>query len=587
MSAPFVFCERRRKPDHKCRAALETVDLQFSAKLSCCRDDHFHPKRVGLADLEIIRHAASLIGDRQFDHILAADERHMDRARRVGRIGMFECIGDQLVREHGERDRVRTRQLQRLDVDGDCGLMRAGIGVLAFLADQLEEARKLDVVRRVGLVEIAIDRAHRDHAVARAGEVLARGRVADIALLHLQHARQQRQRIHHAMLQFAQQKAFLLHKVVDVVRHARERRREPAEFGGELREGRRGVAGFAAARCIDDGADRTIDQEIGRDPGAADGKQHGDQRESETAGIDEFRFRQRQFAVDGDGDEQAGRRRVDRHEADDFEIILRSFGVQRARRRGGDFCKQVFGGGMRFFAVVARRGQDRRAVAVKQGEPVARPPGPRVEILCQAIRIEDDDDDAALLTGDVGIGHRNVNRRFARDAALDQRPDRELSGQLRLLEINAVSHIEVRRNWNGRTVEIAGGIDHGRLPEQRNAGDHGFEIGRTLGFAVGHRRMLAHRDHQLPRALDHLRHFGRDQPRHGQHFGAGLALEHELPAHGVVERQQQWRHQRNRDQNGEASAKAHRANSALLALMCWSAAMPVCGRHFGLSVEGG
>ncbi len=84
-------------------------------------------------------------------------------------------------------------------------------------------------------------------------------------------------------------------------------------------------------------------------------------------------------------------------------------------------------------------------------------------------------------------------------------------------------------------------IDHRRLPIKRNAGDHGFEVCGAFGLAVGHRRMLAHRHHQLTGALDHLRELGRHEPRHRLHLGTRLALEHELPAHGVVERQQQRR----------------------------------------------
>ena len=53
-----------------------------------------------------------------------------------------------------------------------------------------------------------------------------------------------------------------------------------------------------------------------------------------------------------------------------------------------------------------------------------------------------------------------------------------------------------------------------RLPVERDAGDDRLEIGGALGLAVGHRRVLAHRHHQLARAFDHLRHFGCHQPRH-------------------------------------------------------------------------
>ena len=144
-----------------------------------------------------------------------------------------------------------------------------------------------------------------------------------------------------------------------------------------------------------------------------------------------------------------------------------------------------------------------------------------------------------------------------RDAALHQRPDRDLAGELRLAEIDAVADIEVGRDGDGRAMEIAGGIDHRRLPVERNAGDHRLEIRRALGFAVGHRRVLAHRNHQLTRALDHLGDFGRDQPRHRQHFRTGFALEHQLPAHRVVKRQQERRQQRKRDKDRKAAAQAH------------------------------
>jgi hypothetical protein len=141
-----------------------------------------------LCRVEIRRQPAPAIREPQFVGAirgpLQADE---DRTAIVRGIGVFQGIGDQFMRDHGQRNRTAAGNLQRLRRDLDT-VPETAIGFLALLADLAKKTRKFDTAGVIALIQLLIDASDRENPVAGARELIARLGIGDVTALQIEHA---------------------------------------------------------------------------------------------------------------------------------------------------------------------------------------------------------------------------------------------------------------------------------------------------------------------------------------------------------------------------------------------------------------
>src|SRR5215204_2635424 len=92
-----------------------------------------------------------------------------------------------------------------------------------------------------------------------------------------------------------------------------------------------------------------------------------------------------------------------------------------------------------------------------------RRPLPRLEFLRDLLRIEDQHHDPVRPLVGGTIWHRYVDRRLTRHSAGGQGPDGELPGFQRPAEIDTVTHVQRRGNWDRGAMELGVAVDEGRL----------------------------------------------------------------------------------------------------------------------------
>src|SRR5262245_38561428 len=170
--------------------------------------------------------------------------------------------------------------------------------------------------------------------------------IRHVTPLNIENTCKQRQTIHDAVLKLPQKHALLLEKLIDSAGHARERRTQLPEFSRNIDLGKEcpDVASFTTMHRPHDRANRSMDQDMSRDPCTCNGKEGCNRCKVEAAHVGILGLRQCDVTSNCDGREQTKGDFLDRSKCNNLVTPIEISGIDHSSRCRCELGENVLGG---------------------------------------------------------------------------------------------------------------------------------------------------------------------------------------------------------------------------------------------------